>query len=134
MDQLKQLQLTQKIEALKQSIAQARLNQLQTNKDITTLISPPEPEKIVEKATAVSNDNTDATASEPEVIVEEFKLLYVANEENSWQAVLGLNGKFYNISIGTTLPDGRTVVSIGGTSVDLTDGETKTTLSITPVI
>lgn len=132
MDQLKQLQLTQKIETLKNSIAQSRLNQLQTQKDIKALMAPvPEPDVVTPKAEPAavtdSDDKSVATA-------EEFRLLYVANEENSWQAVLGLKDKFYNVSIGTTLPDGRTVISISGTSVDLSDGETKTTLSITPVI
>jgi Na+-transporting methylmalonyl-CoA/oxaloacetate decarboxylase gamma subunit len=131
MDQLKQLEITQKIEALKNSIAQARLNQLQTQKDIKTLTAPPpEPVVMTPKAEPAVSELDDKNVSS----TEEFKLLYVANEESSWEAVLGLKGKFYNVSIGTTLPDGRTVISISGTSIDLTDGNTKTTLSITPVI
>ncbi len=132
LDELKQLQLTEHIETVKQSIAKAKLDQRQTQKELMALDAKPLP--FVTERT-VSDDKTDSIskqkASAP--VDKYYVLLYVANENGSWQAVLGLSDKFYNVSIGTQLPDGTTVLDITNTSITLANKESKQTLTVAPV-
>ncbi len=131
LDELKQLQLLERIEIIKQSIAKTKLEQRQTQKELLALNEVPAP-SVIEHTIPGETIAAKQTFQKPSN--NSYVLLYVANENGRWQAILGLSDKFYNVEIGTSLPDGSTVLDITSTAITLEKKGEKQMLSITPVM
>ena len=82
----------------------------------------------------ILNSAAAATASAPAIpaVVADapYVVISVSMQFDRWSAVLGNQGKLYNVSVGDNLSDGSTVVSINKTSVVLSKDDRKRKLSI----
>lgn len=147
-DELKLLQLEEKIAETKRAIVAAQLDALKAQTEMKTITTPPPSAPInygqaltnptATPTTAVSNTaplpSYSSTSAVESTDNENYKLLYVANQGGVWEAIIGSNGKLYSVTTNSVLPDGTTVVAISGNNVQLIKGSAKRVISITPVM
>jgi hypothetical protein len=138
LNKLQMLQVEQKILTTKESISQAKLSIATTEKNLMELNAPPPIPAPIPVATYAKHLVNPAGNQPSFHIIDNsnnrYKLLYVANVSGAWQAIIGNQGKLYNVTIGTALPNGSRIATITDTTVTLENGNTRKTISITPVI
>lgn len=136
LNELEELKIQRQIAETNQAISAAKLATVTAEKDISDLLTKPTPPPIPPSAYANQLANPTAgsqiipVSAPPAVKVEpivEYSVISVSMQMDKWSAVLGYEGKLYNVGIGDTLPaDGSVVVNINRNSVVLKkDGVTR---------
>lgn len=150
LNQLQMLKVQRDIAEANQAIASARLATVTAEKNVSDLLTKPsapvlEPQPAlpasaysaplanpVQQNTVVAEaaDTPASPPAEPSYIV-----ISVAMQLGRWSAVLGSEGKLYNVSVGDILPgDGSRVVSINKNVVVLEKEGKRTKISVTSSI
>jgi hypothetical protein len=157
LNDLEQLKLERQIEETNQAIATARLATVTAEKSTADLLTKPTPvvsnaayanqlvrptrsgESVVESSgppEIVSQPPTSVAELEPPPIPDvSYSVISVSMQFNRWTAVIGSQGKLFNVSVGDTLPpDGSVIVSINKNGVVLKKDDRKRKVSITSAI
>jgi hypothetical protein len=148
---LQMLKIQRDIAEINQAIATAKLATVTAEKNVTDLLTGPAPRPVSQGEYA--NKLVGPTASSPtggneqppgnaqqQVPVDQsgepsYVVISVSMQLNKWMAVIGLQGKLYNVSIGDVLPaDGSVVVDINKTGVTLSKDGEKRKISLTSAI
>lgn len=137
LNQLQLLKVQEAIQSTKKSIADSQLATKESEEKMQTLTRP-----AVMPMAPVSSDAyaknlvnpVDANTTGAVIDADSYKLLYVASESGVWQAIIGNNGKLYNVELNTALPDGSVVMDITSTKVTLSNHGVRRILSITPTV
>lgn len=132
---LQMLQVQDKIATLQQSISQANLAKQQTEQQLNTLSSPAPQQSVplTSYAKALINPGSPVT-NNTAPSSDNYKLLYLSNDSGNWQAVIGNNGRMYNVNLNTALPDGSVVTKITSDHVILNNNGQERMLSLTPLM
>lgn len=137
-DELESLKIQRQIAETNQAIAAARLATVTAEKGITDLLTSSKPQPVAVPQAVYANqlgnstiitsstpssaaagppDRNNEPAAEPEI---EYSVISVAMQLHKWSAILGYQGKLYNVSVGDTLPpDNSKVAKITSTYVVL---------------
>jgi type IV pilus biogenesis protein PilP len=137
-DELQTLKLQRQIAETNQAIAAARLATVTAEKGITDLLtsSKSQPANVPQIVYSNQLENPSNVPSslpavtptpapaEPEV---EYSVISVAMQLHQWSAILGYQGKLYNVTVGDTLPpDNSKVTQITSSHVTLRkDGKSR---------
>lgn len=128
LNQLELLKVKRSIAETNQAIAAAQLATETANKNMSDLLTQP----AVQAPQSASNflNKSGQPEGQPPAPTNAadtaFVVISVTMQANHWNAVLGYQGKLYNVSIGDSLFDGSTVVSINRNGVVLTkDGKNR---------
>lgn len=154
LNQLQTLKIQREIAETNQAIASARLATVTAEKSVSDLLTKPSaPVQPVVPAGAYSNTLVNPTPTGVQVTTTEgappppgqnippaplatpaevpYVVISVSMQMGRWSAVLGYQGKLYNVSIGDVLPmDNSVVASIGKNGVLLVKGKTRRKISI----
>lgn len=139
LNQLQTLKLQREIAETNQAIASARLATVTAEKSVSDLLTRPAPQQVPASAYTSTLVNPTQTgvqvASEPQQapapVEVQYVVISVSMEMGRWHAVLGYQGKLYNVSIGDILPaDNSVVVSIGKNGVILLKDNKRKKISI----
>jgi type IV pilus biogenesis protein PilP len=145
-NELQMLKLQRDIAETNQGIAAAKLATATTEQNINNLLTKPMPapvpvgeyaNRLAAPTAAGMPSGVPGTAPPPEVPANEaaYIVISVSMQLNRWTAVLGYQGKLYNVMIGDVLPvDGWTVASITKEGVILKKDDVKRKISLVPVI
>lgn len=124
------LKLEREIAETNSAIAAAKLDTRKSENDLgnAMIANLPKPVPTTAYSNALVAPTTGAVGAEPVsppppvaaaltqqakiVTVSSYALISVAMQLQKWSAVIGYNGKLYNVSIGDILPDGSVVDSI----------------------
>jgi hypothetical protein len=150
LNDLEQLKLERQIEETNQAIAAAKLATVTAEKNTADLLTKP---SITVPESAYANQLVSPTRSgtsiseglpvqgpptqqvpPPEQIIPEvsYTVISVSMQFNKWTAVMGAQGKLYNVSVGDTLPpDGSIVSSINKNGVTLRNENKTRRISMT---
>jgi len=117
---LEQLKLQQQIAETNQAISAAKLATVSAEKDISNLLTAPSQSQQSEQSqlSGYSQQIQQQVAEEKQKQEEEANLIPDANYNvvsvsrslNVWQAILSLDGKYYGVRVGDTLPPDGSVV------------------------
>ena len=128
-NQLQLLKVKKDIAEANQAIATARLATETANKNMSDLLTQPALPQVSSSVysnklagTSLSTLETGAPESiktPPQIAEISFVVISVSMEFDHWNAILGYQGKLYTVSIGDTLLDGSTVVTINKNGVVL---------------
>ncbi len=144
-NKLQQLKLQREIEEMNKAIAVSRLDRAKAEKsesDLLTTPTAPAPEVVpvgaysnplvnpVTSGSAVVTATTPAPINSPpnpEIAEVPYVVISVMMQLGRWSAVVGYQGKLFNVAVGDVLPiDGSVVASINGNGVTLTkEGKSK---------
>lgn len=148
LNQLQTLKIQREIAETNQAIAAAKLATVTAEKnasDLLTRPSTPTPPTVPASAysgTLVNPTPTGVTVTGPETLpppvnqppppeVAQYVVISVSMQLGRWSAVLGYQGKLFNVSIGDVLPvDGSVVASINKNGVVLVKGHLHKRISI----
>ncbi len=141
LNQLQMLKIQREIAETNQAIATARLATVTAEKNVSDILTKPliKPVEVAPPsipagayANALIGGAPPVTVAQKEVlpapplnnppppVVMEYVVISVSMEFGRWTAVLGAEGKLYNVSVGDVLPtDGSVVVSINRNGVTL---------------
>lgn len=144
-NQLQMLKLQKDIDETKQSIAAARLATATAEKNITDLLTkptvvsaPPSPSSAADYAKLMGGQQGNGPTTPPPIqnVPEvSYTVISVAMRLGRWTAILGSQGKLYNVNCGDILPpDGSTVVSISKNGVVLQKDRTRKRISVVNAI
>jgi cytoskeletal protein RodZ len=151
LNDLEQLKLERQIEETNQAIATAKLATVTAEKSTAELLTKPTTvvadanyasqlvrptrtgESLVTEGQAEQTSPVPvAPPATPDVT---YTVISVSMQFNKWSAVMGAQGKLYNVSVGDALPpDGSVVVSINKSGVILKKDEVKRKVSLTSAI
>lgn len=158
LNELQMLKLQRDIAEVNQAIAKAKLDTMGTEKNITDLLTvkpPPPPTQLPDSEYAkMIAEGTDSTSLKPpgqsaggapkspneEVTTVApgtavYTVLSVSKQNSKWSAVLGSNGKLFNVNVGDTISlDGTIVSSISRDGVILEQKGVKKTVSISTAL
>lgn len=142
-DSLQMLKVEREIAETNQAIATAKLAKVKAEKDVLDLFTRPTPGAVPTSSYAASLVSPvtsgvavqGATALMGEPVPPSYIVLSVSYVNKRWAAVIGNQGKLFNVSIGDILPpDGSVIVSIDRTGVVLRKDDEKKKVSLVPVI
>lgn len=111
------LQLKQKLEEANAAIATSRLQSTQTMAQIQ-LLTDKQKEKSMAPVTAISSSSADNKEQAPA----QLKLVYVGKQMGVWTAMINADSSYFEVKIGTRLPDGSVVTMIDEKGVALSNG------------
>jgi hypothetical protein len=150
LNDLEQLKIERQIEETNQAIATAKLATVTAEKSTAELLTKP---AVILPDSAYANQLVSPTrsgASVPEGPPNEqippapleqiapevtYNVISVSMQFNKWTAVIGAQGKLYNVSVGDTLPlDGSIVSSINKNGVTLRKDNRTRKISMTTAI
>lgn len=127
-------------------IMKARQETIESQKKIVTILTPPEPTKNYSESlsspggTATASSTTGAATTGTQAAQSSpgfgnVTVVSVTNIRGKWNAVVGANGKLYNLSIGDTLPtDGSVVTSISKSGITLTKDDKEVKVAMNTVV
>lgn len=137
LNQLQLLKIKREIAETNQAIATARLATETANKNMSDLLTQPAPVSLPASAYTnklmggVTVGPAEGSIQQPKAAVQQvvtetpYVVISVSMEFHRWSAVLGNQGKLYNVSIGDVLPDGDTVGAISRDGVVLVSKDGK---------
>lgn len=147
LNDLEQLKIERQIEEMNQAIATAKLATVTAEKSTAELLTKPTP---LVPDSAYANQLVSPTRSGsaieggepiPPAPLEQmapdvsYNVISVSMQFNKWTAVIGAQGKLYNVSVGDTLPpDGSIVSSINKNGVTLRKDNRTRKISMTTAI
>jgi len=130
LNELEELRIQRQIAETNQAIAAAKLATVTAEKDISDLLTRPAAPQVpaseyaAQLVTPTTTGGNVVPVVPPPVSIADYTLISVSMQLHKWSAVLGLQGKLFNVGIGDVLPDDSTVASINRSSVVLKkDGE-----------
>ena len=134
-NQLQTLKLQREIQETNQAIATSRLATVTADKGVSDLLTKPtQPVNppgvyvppgayaapLVNPVAGGTSVTTQTTTSGPMIPEPPYTVLSVSMELGKWNAIIGFQGKLFNVSIGDVLPiDGSVVTSINKNAVHL---------------
>jgi hypothetical protein len=139
---LEELKVERQIEETNQAIAVAKLATVTAEKSTADLLTKPTP-VVAEGAYAnqlvnpTASGTAVATSAPPKTETPEvaYTVISVSLQLNKWTAVIGTQGKLYNVSVGDILPlDGSVVSSISKSGVILKKDDKARKISIVSAI
>jgi type IV pilus biogenesis protein PilP len=142
-NQLQMLKLQRDIAETNQAIAAAKLATATAEQGINSLLTKPLPAPVPVGEYAnklVSPSSAGGPPGQPGQPMQDmsgvsYVVISVSMQMNRWAAVLGYQGKLYNVSVGDILPvDGWTVASISKEGVTLKKDNMRKKISLVPVI
>lgn len=139
-DQLQMLRVQREIAEANQAIAAAKLATVTAEKNVSDLLTKPAApvipagayaNKLVGPTMVGAGTLPEAAPAAPVTPGTPYVVISVSMGGNKWSAVLGYNGKLYNVSIGDVLPDdGSKVVGINRDGVTLDTNGTRKKISL----
>lgn len=142
-NQLQTLRVQREIAETNQAIASAKLATVTAEKSVSDLLTKPtQPQyptfptgPVVGPAPTTSTEIALTPPPVAPIEIAAYTVVSVSMELGRWNAVLGLQGKMYNVSIGDVLPvDGSVVTSINKNGVVLTKDGKRRKISILSAI
>lgn len=140
LNQLQMLKIQREIAETNQAIANATLQRVTAEKNITEVIKPPPPPAPVPTSAyagklvgpASVGGPAGASTEQPSAPKETaYVVISVSMEGERWTAVIGNQGKLYSVTVGDILPtDGSRVVSINRDGVVLKKEDKEKKISI----
>lgn len=152
LNDLEQLKLERQIEETNQAIAVAKLATVTAEKSTAELLTKPAaaPAPVADSSyanqlasptksgTSVEGEPSQPTPppAAPQAVPDAiYSVISVSMQFNKWTAVIGSQGKLYNVTVGDVLPlDGSVVVSISKNGVVLKKDDQRRKVSITAAI
>jgi type IV pilus biogenesis protein PilP len=150
LNELQMLRLERDIVETNRAIMAAKLETVAAEKNIVTLLQPPQiapnsyakglvsptPSTSTTTTTTQQTSGPNVTVSTTTVVeIAPYTVVSVAQIERKWNAVLGLQGNLYSVSIGDVLPpDGSRVIGINQMGVELEKANVKKRISLVPII
>lgn len=127
LDELRNLQIEERMAKVDCSIKKLRLERLQIEKKIIEL------DKTTNNSVAIEAPSNDRDVLSKEANLppaQHYKVLYITNENGRWRAVLALSDVMYQVTLGTLLPDGSCIKNITATTLTLENLQGQETLSM----
>lgn len=140
LNDLQMLKVSKDIAETNQSIMAAKLATVTAEKNIVDLLNKPAtppalPPGTFPQAPVPPPAPAQAAVPPPHPVVSEYTVVSVSEQHYRWSAVLGLQGKLYNVSVGDVLPeDGSKVHSINRGGVTLEKDGVRKRVSLVSVI
>jgi type IV pilus biogenesis protein PilP len=145
LNDLEQLKLERQIEETNQAIATAKLATVTAEKSTADLLTkpganaPPPDNSVYSSQLANPSRSGQPEAPLPVPVIETPQVAYtvisVSMQVNKWSAVIGAQGKLYNVTVGDVLPlDGSVITSINKNGVTLRNDGKSRKISITTAI
>lgn len=139
-NELQMLKVEKDIAETNKAIVTAKLDTVTAQKSMVDLLAPPAPPQPTQadyaKNLAAGQAGGAPTTGTTTTTAPTYTVISVSHLQGRWNAVVGYQGKLFNLFVGDVLPsDGSTVTSISKSGVTLraTDGTTKT-LSMVSII
>lgn len=142
LNDLQMLRIQKNIAETNQAIMKAKLEVVKAEKGITDLLTKPQAPQVPASAyanrlvgpggEAIPAPPEAGTAAAPAQPTEpSYVVISVSMQQNRWMAVLGYQGKLFNVSIGDVLPiDGSKVIAIDRSGVTLKRDDTVKKISL----
>lgn len=131
-NQLQMLKIEREIAETNRSIATARLEAATSEKAMAGLTQS---SGYSQNITGPSSQPMVSAETLPSITANNYVVISVSYLQGKWSAVLGSQGKLYQIYIGDVLPDTEIkVVDINKSGVTLKIGEEKRKISLVPII
>ncbi len=140
LNELQMLKVQRDIAQTNKDIASAKLDTVSAEKNIVTLLTPETNNNYAQRLAnpAMGTPTGPGQNNEPSplpIAETAYTVISVTEIQGQWAAVIGAQGKLYNVHIGDVIPvDNSRVVSINRGGVVLQKGETKRTISLVPII
>lgn len=140
-NELQMLKVEKDIAETNKAIVTAKLDTVTAQKSMVDLLAPPPPPQptqadYAKNLAAGQAGGAPTTGAATTTTAPTYTVISVSHLQGRWNAVVGYQGKLFNLFVGDVLPsDGSTVTSISKSGVTLraTDGTTKT-LSMVSII
>lgn len=135
-NELQMLKIQREIADANKAIASAKLATVNSQKSIVSLLAPEQSNNYAQRLTNTAQGVPVGQSGAPTNIIEtKYTVISVSEIQGRWSAVLGAQGKLYNVHVGDVLPaDSSKVVSIDRGGVVLEKDGMKKTVSLVPVI
>lgn len=146
-NQLKFLQIELSIAGANKEITKAREDTIASQVKMNEMLKSAQPKTAsytdsltgLPGAAPADTNAAPPTSSSPGTTAssttEDYTVVSVTNLQGRWMAVVGLNGKLYNVAVGDTVgSDGATVISIDKSGVTLEKKDKKTKVNMNSVI
>lgn len=147
LNQLQMLKVQRDIAETNQAIATAKLATITAEKNVSDILTKPMVQQFPQGAygpgmvnpvapgtpivRSTTTTTTPAPVEAPPPVEPQFAVVSVSMQQGRWSAVLGYQGKLYNVSIGDVVPvDGSVVVSINRNGVVLSKQGTRKRINI----
>jgi type IV pilus biogenesis protein PilP len=135
-NELQMLKVQRDIAETNKAIASAKLDTVNSEKNIVTLLTP---EQNANYSQRLANPAQAAAIGPqgpgPAVVEVAYTVISVSEIQGRWGAVLGVQGKLYTVRVGDVLPtDGSKVVFINRSGVVLQKDGMRKTVSLVPII
>lgn len=141
LNDLQMLKVTREIAETNQAIIAAQLATVTAQKNIVNLLAPQQQVSPADYARGLVNPVTSGnqvrSAPPTQVLQPEvtYSVVSVSQLQYRWHAVLGYQGRLYNVLVGDVLPaDGSTVKSIDKSGVILEKDGVRKKISLVPII
>lgn len=142
LNELQMLKVQKDIADMNKDIAAAKLDTVTAQKSTLQLLTTPAtPPGGFPAANLMNTPSTPpANPAPPEVpkpiIPDEanYAVVSVSQLQYKWGAVLGYQGRLFNVSVGDVLPDGSSIVSIDKSGVVLRHNGNRRKISLVPII
>lgn len=140
LNDLEDLKIQREIAETNQAIATAKLATVTAEKNISDLLTRTAPEasayanKLAQLGTNGANVNANEAPASPVPVALDvgYSIISVSMQLHKWSAIIGYQGKLFNVVVGDVLaPDGSVVVNINKNSVILKKNDTIRKISIT---
>ncbi|HEX4045345.1 MAG TPA: hypothetical protein VHZ76_06750 [Gammaproteobacteria bacterium] len=136
LNELQMLKIEREIVENNRAIMAARFDTLSTQKNIVALLNPSEPPVPPgEYAQKLVTPTTGAQGGEPAAQEAGYSVISVTQLHHRWSAVMGYQGRLYQVAVGDYLPiDGSKVLSIDKSGIWLERANVKRKVSMVPAI
>lgn len=114
-------QLQERLETANASIAAAKLKSAITASEVQKLNDELKQRSLRGQSSSVSLEGKKEAVD----FVATLQLMYVGKSKGAWMAMLNSNGSYYEVKVGTRLPDGSTVSAIDTRGIVLTKDSMK---------
>jgi type IV pilus biogenesis protein PilP len=135
-NELQMLKIQRDIAETNKAIVSAKLDTVSAQKNIVAILAPEQPTNYSQRLTnPVTGEPTGAGVPTQDILQVAYTVISVSEIQSRWSAVLGAQGKLYNIHVGDILPpDNSKVISIDRYGVVLEKEGVKKTISLVPII
>src|SRR5690606_24594193 len=135
-NELQMLKIQRDIAETNKAIAGAKLDTVNAQKNIVTLLAPEQPSNYAQHLVNPTGAAAPTAGTPPPTIIEvPYTVISVTEIQGRWGAVIGAQGKLYNVHVGDVLPaDKSKVISINKSGVVLEKDGVKKIVSLVPII
>lgn len=136
-NELQMLRIQRDIAETNKAIAGAKLDTVSAQKNIISLLTPEQTTNYGQHLVNPAGVTSPTQPSRPPVDVIEvtYTVISVTEIQGRWGAVVGAQGKLYNVHVGDVLPiDNSKVININRSGIVLEKDGVKRTISLVPII